>query len=240
MTITSLGPGPLSFTAAYSITTPSGLDYTWLSGPLNGTATTSGTQINVLSNSDLFAPGVTYNGAITITGGGTAINVPVNFRLQGTQLTVSPLIVPISVTAGHVSLPQSVSVGPGGFTATSSPSMLWEVVSPPGSFSLPGNISVSADATALQPGVQNGIVAVQCVSDNCFDTAFAVKATINPPPTLRLNPSTLSNFSALQGGINSASQSVGVSSSDGLPLPFTVNAHFVGDTGAPPAAQQPC
>ena len=220
LTVTSLSTGSIPFTATYSTTTGG----PWLSGPANGTATTSGTAINVLSNSGSLAPNVTYSGTVTITyGGGFSIPVPVQFQLQGTQLTATPsMLLPFSVTAGHMSQAQNVTVaGPNGFIAAPVSLNPWVVVSPSGTIHPGAIISVSVDATTLPPGVQNSIVTIECMSPTCFDASIAVQATVTSPPTLRLSPPALTNFSVVTGTV-STSQSVNVTSSDGSSLPFTV------------------
>ncbi len=223
LTITSLVTGGLPVTSVCTTTDGAA---GWLGCNLNGTATTAGTAFPVFAASGEMLGNTSYHGTLAITGGGTTINVPVTFRLQGTQLTVSPSILNFAVTAGQISAPQSVAVGPAGFTA--SPMLLDPrvAISPTGPFSTGTSIQVSFDTRNPLNGTTNANFTgeIQCTVDNCFDVPLTVHATVTipPPATLSVTPSTLSTFSVVQGNV-SASQSVGVTSSDGSSLPFTVS-----------------
>jgi uncharacterized protein (TIGR03437 family) len=220
LTITSLVTGGLPFTIACP-TTAGG---PWLICAGTGAATTSGTSFQVVAASAEMVGNTAYHGTVSITGGGTTINVPVTFQLQGTQLTLNPPTVNFTVPLGQVSAAQSVSVGPAGFTATAGPNSPFVAVSPHGSFSTGTSIQVLFDATHFA-GTPNytSAVTVTCGVDNCFDAALTVHATVTTPPTLSVTPSTLSTFSVVHGSM-SASQTVNVTSSDGSSLPFTVSA----------------
>ncbi len=222
LTITSLVTGGLPFTVACS-TTSGG---PWLGCALSGNATTSGTLYLVAVTSGEMVGNTSYHGTLAITGGGTTINVPVTFQLQGTQLTLNPSTLNFAVTAGQISAPQSVAVGPAGFTA--SPMLLDPrvAISPTGPFSTGMSIQVSFDTRNPLNGTTNANFTgeIQCTVDNCFDAPLTVHATVTiPPPTLILTPSTLTPFSVVHGHV-SASQTVNVTSSDGSSLPFTVSA----------------
>ena len=222
LTVTSQVFGGLPFTVACPTTDGGPL---WLLCMVGGTATTSGTQFQVITHSGGMAPNATYHGTVSVTGGGATINVPVTFQLQGAQLTLSPSTINITMPGASISPSQNVAVGPAGFTATASPTIGgpgFLNVLPSGSFSTGTNIQIAYNA-AFQSTATNidSTVAIQCVSDNCFDATLPVHVTVTVPPTLSITPSTLSTFSVVQGTV-STSQTVQATSSDGSSLPFTV------------------
>ena len=139
---------------------------TWLSINPSGNLTTNRTISVSVNPAGLAAS--TYNGAITITGGGVTVTVAVTFVLNstgGTGLTVTPAQLTFDATAGGPPpAVQSISVTASSatpFTAsTAAQTGTWLTISPSGSLTTNQTITVSANPTGLAAGTYSGTVTI--------------------------------------------------------------------------------
>ncbi len=172
-------------------------------------------------------PPNTYNGTLTVSGGGTNVAIAVTVQTSGVSLAVSPNSVSVTLTKGtkasqiiHLINPSNNSsltnIG-----ATIQCNQSWCSIS-----NFDGSsFTVNIDATSLNSGPANAIVTVQFNGNGSpFVTVnLAVAATVASPATPVASPSSLT-FSAFQGRSNPAPQSVAVTTSDGSTQGFSVTA----------------
>lgn len=215
VTVFNLTANPLNL----SVMTSGG---SWLSAflspnpvPGNGSST-----LTVTVNPANLVGGVTVNGTVTVSGGGTTATINVSVTPAGVSISV-PSFLSVNVLAGQqTSVSVHVSGGPATVLIGTSTSWL----SPDSQVSAPGNFSVTVNASSLGPGSHSGSLSLQCAqgSSPCLPVAISVTANVTQPVTLTTNISSLT-FQAYQGRPNPGSQALQLRSSDGSSLGFTLS-----------------
>jgi len=181
VSVTANTPTPFTATASGSTN--------WLSINPSGNLVTPRT-ISVSVNPAGLAAG-TYNGAITITGGGVTITVVVSFVLNstgGAGLTVTPAQLSFSATAGgSAPAAQSISVTASSatpFTASAAAQTgTWLTISPSGSLTTNQTINVNANPTGLAAATYSGTVTITGGGATHTVTVSFVISSVTPPPT---------------------------------------------------------
>jgi uncharacterized protein (TIGR03437 family) len=175
--------GSVTFTASAS-TTSGG---SWLAvSPTSGATTGS---VSATVNAAGLNPG-TYNGTLTFisTGIGT-VNVPVTLTVtQVVTMTVAPETLAFEAVAGATTaiptktISVNVSSGNVQYTAAAATSSggNWIQVSP-ASGTTPGTLTVTANATGLNPGVFNGTVTVSVAGASNTPRVVQVTLTVTSP-----------------------------------------------------------
>lgn len=141
-------------------------------------------------------------------------------------LSLTPATLSFDVEAGHAPpAAQSLAVSCNGkiinYSVTSSSTGSWLKVKA-GSGKTPDSVSISADSAGLSVGTYSGTVVV--ASSDVENSPVPVAITLNvTPPALNLARTTLS-FTAQAGGTTPAEQSVTTSSSNGMPLDYSLSA----------------
>ena len=225
LTVSSVLPSPLNlnFTAAASVTTPSG--GTWLSVlPTSGT-TPAGLTVTATPGS----LGVgSYSGSITVSSGGVNFTLPVTFAISTTpSLTATPSVLPFTYTiGGTVPANQTVTVSSNGaalsgVNATTTTPWL-TIVSLSGTTTpLTMTVGLNAGALPTTAGPYSGTINITATGAS-GPLAYPVTLTVSAQPVLTVTPSPLT-FSGTVGGANPASQTLTVSATNG-PLSFTAAA----------------
>jgi len=220
--ISNSGGGALSWTAASSVTTPSG--GTWLTG--SGSGTNSG-SVTVSVNIAGLASG-SYSGTVTITAAGatnTPQTVPVTLTITEPPiigLSATSLTFNATPTANPPNQTVTISNAGGGtlsWTATGA------VISPgggtwlgvtPASGTNSGTVAVSVNTSGLTAGTYSGTVTVTAAGASNSPQTVGVTLTIQNPPSIAVSPASLS-FSGQRLGPNPATQTIAVS--NGAPAP---------------------
>jgi uncharacterized protein (TIGR03437 family) len=172
-------------------------------------------------------PPNTYNGTVTVSGGGTSVGIAVSITTGGISLALSPnsvnLQLPVGTTQQRtirlVDAKNNSQLNNVGADIQSNQN--WLLISN----STGSSFDITVDATKVGAGTQNGTITVQYNgSGSPFVTvSLLVTAFVTPPSTPNAIPSVL-NFSATQGRANPPSQIVAVTTSDGSTQGFTVTA----------------
>ena len=177
-------------------------------------------------------PTGSYQGTVTITGGGTSVTVAVTLTLQGNAIVASPNQLTIRCPAGHMSSLKNVNLtffqtpAAAALVPSSSYRLLSVAAGSSGTLSdlnLTGAINVGVDATSLQAGTQSYSIAVQCFNTStCFDTVIAVTVNVTAPPVVTSGSSSGTVGSAFSYQI-AATNSPTSYGATGLPAGLTVN-----------------
>jgi uncharacterized protein (TIGR03437 family) len=223
LTVSSVLPSPLSFTAAASVSSPSG--GTWLSvAPTSGT-TPAGLTVTATPGS----LGVgSYSGTITVSSGGVNFTMPVILAISTTpSLTATPSILPFTYTiGGSVPANQTVTVSSNGAAlsgvnaVTSTP---WLTVVSLSGTTTPVTMTVGLNPAGLPTtaGPYSGTINITATGAS-GPLAYPVILTVTAQPVLTVAPSPLT-FSGTVSGANPASQTLTVSATNG-PVSFTAAA----------------
>ena len=219
-----LPPVNLGFTAAASVSTPTG--GTWLSvAPTGGT-----TPANLTVTATPGALGVgSYSGAITVSSGGATFSVPVTLVIAALpSLTTVPNVLPFNFTIGG-SLPanQTVAVGSNGAPLSSvsaSTSTPWLTIVSQSGTTTPFNVVVGLNAAglaSLTPGPYNGSITITAQTGTASNSplSYPVTLTVSAQPVLTVTPTPLT-FNGMVGGANPASQTLTVNGANGT-IAFT-------------------
>ena len=209
-----------------SVSTTSGGN--WLSAGLspNPVATNKNSTITINVTAQTLPP-ATYQGTITVSGGGTTATISVSLQTDGVALALSPNSVSVALTTGTKASQTIRLVNPNNNSGLSSIGA--NIQSNQNWCSVSGfdgsSFKVTIDATSLSPGTANASVSVQYNGNGSpfVAVSLAVSAMVAAPATPIANPSTLT-FSAFQGRSNPASQAVSITTSDGSTQGFTVTA----------------
>jgi len=168
-----------------------------------------------------------YNGTVTISGGGTTVTTSVSVTTSGVALALSPNSVSVALTTGTKANQTIRLVNPNNNSGLSNiganiqSNQTWCSIS-----GFDGSsFTVTIDASSLPPGTVNASVTVQYNGNGSpfVTVSLAVTAMVAAPATPVANPSSLS-FSAFQGGGNPAPQTIAITTSDGSTQGFTVTA----------------
>ena len=226
LAVSSILPPPLnlSFTAAASVSTPTG--GTWLSvAPTSGT-----TPLSLTVTATPGALGVgNYSGTITVSSGGATFSVPVTLAIAALPaLTTVPNVLPFNFTLGG-SLPanQTVAVGSNGAALSSvsaSTSTPWLTIVSQSGTTTPFNVVVGLNATglaSLTPGPYNGSITITAQTGTASNSplSYPVTLTVSAQPVLTVTPTPLT-FNGMVGGANPASQTLTVNGANGT-IAFT-------------------
>jgi hypothetical protein len=214
-TVSNAGSGTLNWTASSN--------QSWLTvSPASGA--NSGT-LTVGANVGSLAAG-TYNGAITVAGGGASQTIAVTFTVAGPpSLSVSTTALSFSgVAGGSNPATQTANVsnsGSGTLNWTASSSQSWLTVSP-ASGTNSGALTVGANLSGLGAATYNGVITV---TGGGSTKTIAVSLTVSAaqPATLSLSTSSLT-FSATAGAGNPPAQTVSVSNTGGGTLSWTASS----------------
>ena len=222
-----LPPLNLGFTAAASVSTPTG--GTWLSvAPTSGT-----TPANLTVTATPGALGVgSYSGTITVSSGGATFSVPVTLVIAALPaLTTVPNVLPFNFTIG-ASLPanQTVAVGSNGAALSSvsaSTSTPWLTIVSQSGTTTPFNVVVGLSAAglaSLTPGPYSGSITITAQTGTASNSplSYPVTLTVSAQPALTVTPSPLT-FNGMVGGANPASQTLTVNGANGT-IAFTAAA----------------
>ncbi len=191
MHVSNAGDGSLSFTA--SATTSSG--GSWLSiSPTSGAATPSSPAALTLTATPGSLAAGTYNGAVTITGAGSSINVPVTLSVSAPTAIILVSQTALSFTAvaqGGVPLAQNfgiLNIGQGSMgwtaTATTLSGGNWLQISPSsGTVETPlldvSLVTVAVDPGTLAAGTYYGRIQVSATAVNT-PQVMTVILTVSP------------------------------------------------------------
>ncbi len=191
MHVSNAGDGSLSFTA--SATTSSG--GSWLSiSPTSGAATPSSPAALTLTATPGSLAAGTYNGAVTITGAGSSINVPVTLSVSAPTAIILVSQTALSFTAvaqGGVPLAQNfgiLNIGQGSMgwtaTATTLSGGNWLQISPSsGTVETPlldvSLVTVAVDPSMLAAGTYYGRIQVSATAVNT-PQVMTVILTVSP------------------------------------------------------------
>jgi Malectin domain/Viral BACON domain len=214
-TVSNSGSGTLSWTASSN--------QGWLTvSPASGT--NSGT-LTIGANVGSLAAG-TYNGTITVAGGGSSQSVAVTFTVAGPpSLSVSTTALSFSGSAGGsnpASQTATVSNSGGGTLSwTASSNQGWLTVSP-ASGSNSGTLTIGANLASLSAGTYNGSITV---SGGGSTKTIGVTLTVaaSQPATLSVSTASLS-FAGTAGAGNPSAQTATVSNSGGGTLSWTASS----------------
>lgn len=224
------GSGNLSFTSSFSSTS---------GGPWFSMAPSSGSapaNLTVSVNLGSLAAG-SFSGSITITpsGSGSPITIPVNLAvttvpalMAGKSALAFAYEVGAEAPAGRtVSLASTGSafvVNATGFTNMGGP---WLTASP-STTSTPGNLEVSVDPTALNPGIYTGTISLSAPASSNRASSLAVVLGISTTSGIAAAPNVLT-FTAQTGAPAPLPQVIDLAST-GASIPVTAAASVL--TGA--------
>jgi uncharacterized protein (TIGR03437 family) len=221
------GPAPSSQTVQLSSSAPTSFTAAptvpWLSvSPSSGT-TPSSLTITVVNSGGLLAQ--TYQGAITIAGGGTQTSIAVSLTVAtggSGALSATPSSVSFTQALGGAApSTQTVQLSDGTSTSfTASATATWLTVSPT-SGTTPANLTLSVDATGLSAGAYQGSVLITAgttpisvpvsftitsagssgitLTPSSATFSQAVGGTAPSPQTVQLSTSTAASFTAASG-----------------------------------------
>lgn len=168
-----------------------------------------------------------YNGTVTVSGGGTTVTISISVTTSGVALALSPNTVALTLTVGSKANQTIRLVNPNnnsslnGIGANIQSNQTWCSVS-----GFDGSsFKVTIDATSLNPGSAGAMVTVQYNGNGSpfVTVGLSVALTVAAPATPVASPGTLT-FSAFQGRSNPAPQSISLTTSDGSTLGFNVTA----------------
>jgi uncharacterized protein (TIGR03437 family) len=195
---------PTSFAAAPTVP--------WLTvTPSNGA--TPGTLTLTVNATGLAAQ--TYQGSITIVGGGTQISVPVTFTVTSGgsgAINATPSSVSFSqVLGGAAPGTQTVRLSSSNSTSfTAAATANWLSVSP-ASGATPANLTLAVDATGLSEGTYQGSVLITAGTTPVSVPVTLTVGTTAVSSSITLTPSSAS-FSQLLGGTGPGPQTIQLSS----------------------------
>ena len=225
--VSNTGGGSLSFTA--NVTTSSGGSWLTIS-PANGTATPSSpASLTVTATPGSLAPG-TYSGTVTITGGGSTINVPVTLSVSAPTAMILVSQSGLSFTAvaqGGVPLPQNFGIlntGQGSMSWTATATTLsggnWLQISPSnGTVQRPyldvSLVNASIDPNTLAAGTYYGRIQVSAPAANTPQVMTVILTVL--PAGLSLGPQIFPTGLIFTGvaGVTPGSQDVQVGNPTG-------------------------
>jgi uncharacterized protein (TIGR03437 family) len=216
----------LNYTVTSNVTSPSGS--LWLQVPTQIGATPG--AVNVSVNTQGLAPG-TYNGTITATSqsaGNAAVTVPVTLTITaGAALQLNPASVSFAYQIGQAQpVSQAVTVSSNSgqlnytLTTQTNSGQPWLNIST-NSGATPGNFTIGVNTAGLTPGTYDGSVSVT-PSNNPAQT-IPVRLVVSNTALLVVSPGSLV-FSIPAGSGGSSFQNLAVTSTDGTPISFNVNA----------------
>lgn len=196
----------------------------WLNvSPATGTTGTSGAIRYNVTSSAITTPG-TYDANIVITptgvAGAPAVRVPIRYVVAAASV-VTPTPARLDLTQNGTTVPAEQTIALAGpnvtyFVRSTQP---WIRVAAIGD-SIPGNIRVTFDTSALTPGDYAGEIVV--TPSGLSDVRIPVTLRVQAGATLQVNPQALT-FAFTQGGTNPAAQNLTLASS-GAAIPFTATA----------------
>jgi len=187
------GTANVAFTATATTTTGGN----WLSTSIGNSSVNTpfnplNVNVNVGNGSTALAAG-TYNGniAITPTGGGTTVNVPVTLTVTAPPtVSATPTTLNFTYRAGDPNpASQTINVTGGStplnFGVTLSPTNSW-LSATPASGTTPGTVTVSVSPSTLSAGNYTGTVTIAGTSGATGSTIVQVNLTVTAPlPTIQ-------------------------------------------------------
>jgi uncharacterized protein (TIGR03437 family) len=196
--VANSGAGTLAFSAAVATVTGG----SWLAiSPANGTASpASPASLTVTATPGSLVPG-TYSGTVTITGAGSAINVPVTLSVSAPAATILVSQAGLSFTAvaqGGVPLPQNFGIlntGQGSMSWSATAATIsggnWLRISPSnGTVQRPyldvSLVTVSVDPSSLGAGTYYGRIQVSASATNTPQVMTVILTVL--PAGLSLGP----------------------------------------------------
>ena len=228
VSVTSTDSTVLSFTAT-AATNPIGL--TWLSVAPN----TGNTPSNLLVAINPANLGVgTYEGTITVTVSGVPSQViHVTLVIVASNVSANPPSLTLSQTPGGAAITQNVQISgvPAGTTIGSLVTLFngsgWLTATTSGN-----TVMVTADATHLSSGAFSGVVTV--IVPGAGNSPLYIPVTFNVAASVTFTLSaTTAPFSFQVGGPAPAAQSVQITTSNGVSVPFTATFTPATSSNAP-------